>query len=203
MPPPNPHRRAAREPATTEGRSKPRARWVSLVSCVFSHKWGAAVVGLLVSFRFFRFVRSIVATHATHTHTNIQVQIALEFLDPNGDGISLDELEAALRSARRTRANAQAEGEGRAAAIKLLAALDAREMGVREWFRGAPGAADGSLSRKDMEGALAGESVYRCARAREDDETEAAARWRRGVWRAKPRRERPISRRDRSLDESL
>ena len=89
-----------------------------------------------------------------------EVAIALTFLDPNGDGIEIDELAAAMRSAKRMRINAGEDGRGRTAACRLVEVIEARGLSVHAWFSSAVGATDGHIPRSDFEAALVGEAAF-------------------------------------------
>ena len=89
-----------------------------------------------------------------------EVAIALTFLDPNGDGIEIGELAAAMRSAKRMRINAGEDGRGRTAACRLVDVIEARGLSVHAWFSNAVGAADGHIARPDFEAALLGEAAF-------------------------------------------
>ena len=88
-----------------------------------------------------------------------EVAIALTFLDPNGDGIEIDELAAAMRSASACLSAGEA-GRGRTAACRLVDVIEARGLSVHAWFSNAVGAADGHIARPDFEAALLGEAAF-------------------------------------------
>ena len=86
-----------------------------------------------------------------------QIAAVIKYLDPNGDGITQDELEDGFRNARRLRATAAAEKNGKELLGKLILALG--ETTPQQWFiacdtESMPGETEISLDTSEFSDAL-------------------------------------------------